>query len=308
MDIVGLGTIAMDIILEVDALPKEDGFAFVNKTHSLDGGSGANVVVQASRFGAECGYVAQLGDDEVGLKIQQGLKKEKVDISAMVINKNGTTLHTQIVVGEEGKKFILLNMGDSFLTLEKRAVDIDYILSADVFYTDLLPKEPAIYALKEAKKKGLHTVFNLQIGLPMMKQLGIEKEEILDVIKHVDVFAPCREAFFQLTGADNPIDGIKELRKYFDNIIVLTLGAEGSMVVSEEEILRIPAYKVDVKDTTGAGDAYIGTFMTAYFVKKLSLEEAAEYSSVCAAMTCTEIGARSGPTFEEVKRIMEKGI
>jgi len=171
-----------------------------------------------------------------------------------------------------------------------------------------LPKEPAIYALKEAKEKGLHTVFNLQIGLPMMKQFGIEKEEILDAIRHVDIFAPCREAFFQLTGADNPVDGIKELRKYFDNIIVLTLGAEGSMVVSGEEVHRIPAYKVAVKDTTGAGDAYIGAFMAAYFVKKLALKEAMKYSTVCAAMTCTEIGARSGPSFEEVRMTIEKGF
>ncbi len=305
MDIVGLGTIAMDIILEVDALPSEDGFAIIKNKHFLDGGSGANAIVQSSKFGAKCGYVTQLGDDEVGYKIKKGLKKENIDVSSIILKKSGTSLHTQIIVGEDGKKFILLNMGDSFLNLKKENVDIDFITSAKVFYTDLLPKEPAIHTLKEAKNAGLNTVFNLQVALPTMKQFGIEKDEIIDSLKYVDVFAPCREGFYQLTETDKPEDGIKKLRKYFDKTILLTLGSKGSLIVNGEDIIEIPAYEVKVKDTTGAGDSYIGAFMAAYYIKKLPLKQAVEYASICAGLTCTHIGARTGPSFQEVDEIIK---
>lgn len=268
MDIVGLGTVAMDIILEVDALPKEDGFAIVKNNHFLDGGSGTNAIVQSSRFGGKCGYITQIGDDEIGYKIIEGLKRENIDVSSIVIKESGTSLHTHIVVGEDGKKFILLNMGDSFLDLKKEDVNIDFITSAKVFYTDLLPKEPAIYALKEAKKAELDTVFNLQVGLPTMKEFGIEKDEIINFLKYIDVFTPCREGFYQLTGTEEPIEGIKKLRKYYDKIILLTLGSKGSFIVNGNDIIEIPAYRVNVKDTTGAGDSYIGSFMTAYYIKK----------------------------------------
>jgi len=108
MDIVAVATVAMDIIMQVDRLPGEDGFAVVQKTSLVDGGSGANVIVQASKMGGECGFIAKLGDDEIGDKFQHGLRREKVDFSCMRIKEGGTSLHTQIVgiplvtLGSEG--------------------------------------------------------------------------------------------------------------------------------------------------------------------------------------------------------------
>ncbi len=304
LDIVGLGTIAMDVILEVDKLPAEDGFSIIKNKTELDGGSGSNAIAQASKLGASCGFIAQLGDDDIGIKIKEGLVRDDVDISSMVLKKDSTSLHTQIVVGECGKKFILLNMGDSFLALDKDNVNMDYISSAKVFYTDLLPKDPAIYALEEAKKRRMNTVFNLQVGLPTMSNFGISKDEIIEELKYVDVFAPCREAFYQLTGANNLEEGLKEIRNYFPGIILLTLGSEGSIAFTGDKIVKIPVYKIDAKDTTGAGDSYIGSFMFAYYVKNMHLKKAMEFASICAGITCMKIGARSGPSEDRVEEIL----
>lgn len=305
MDIIGLGTIAMDMILQVNVLPKEDGFSLVKEKSFLDGGSGANVVVQASRLGAECGFIAQIGDDEIGCKIKEGLDKENVDISNMISKKSGTSLHTIIVVGEEGKKFILLQTGDTFMSLDRDQVNLDFIKSAKIFYTDLLPGNPAIYALKEAKKAGLKTVFNLQIGLPLMEQFGIEKSEIMRALIDVDVFAPCREAFTQLTGTEDYSEGIRKFKESFKGLLLLTLGSEGSMAMLDRQIIRVPVHPVEVKDTTGAGDSYIGAFMYAYYIRHMDLKNAMEFSSVCAALTCTGVGARTSPQISSVEEIMQ---
>src|SRR5512145_1296526 len=114
MDIVGLGTVAMDIVLEVDALPGEDGFAVIKGRSYLPGGSGTNVIAQAARLGAKAGFVAQIGDDPLGSEIRDSLASEGVDASGLVVKKGGTSLHTEIVVDARGKKFILLDLGDAF--------------------------------------------------------------------------------------------------------------------------------------------------------------------------------------------------
>ncbi|HBT17812.1 MAG TPA: carbohydrate kinase family protein, partial [Firmicutes bacterium] len=84
MDIIGLGTVAMDVIMQVDSLPKEDGFCLVNKQSYLEGGSATNVIVQASRLGAKCGFISQIGDDGVGKGIKNSLERENVITESMI--------------------------------------------------------------------------------------------------------------------------------------------------------------------------------------------------------------------------------
>ncbi|HEY3424501.1 MAG TPA: carbohydrate kinase family protein [Negativicutes bacterium] len=308
VDIVGLGTVAMDVILQVDSLPKEDGFALVKHKNYLDGGSATNVIVQASRLGVSCGFIAQISDDDIGIAIKKGLDQENVDTKFMSIKKSGTSLHTTIVVGEQGEKFILLNMGDAFLTLDCNSVDIDFIKSASIFYTDLLPGKAALYALKEAKKAGLKTVFNLQIGIPLMEQLDVTKADILAALPYVDVFAPCKEAFAQLTGTVNYTEKMGNFQKFFEGLLLVTLGSQGSAAAINNQIVTVPVYDVEVTDTTGAGDSYIGAFMYAYFIKQLQLAAAMKFSSVCAAITCTNLGARSSPHINQVEKILYSGV
>jgi sugar/nucleoside kinase (ribokinase family) len=305
MDIVGLGTVAMDVILQVDSLPHEDGFALIKDKQYLDGGSATNVIVQASRLGAKCGFISQIGDDEVGNAIKRGLDNENIDTSPLIIKKNGTSLHTTIVVGENGKKFILLNMGDAFLSLNKNDVDINFIKSGKIFYTDLLPREASIFALSEAKNAGLKTVFNLQIGLPLMEQFGVKKEDILNALTNVDVFAPCRESFTQLTGTEDYLEGIKSFMQNYNGILLLTLGSEGSVATDGKQIVKVPARKVEAKDTTGAGDSYIGAFMFAFFVKQMGLKQAMEFSTAAASITCKGIGARTSPDLKQVEEALQ---
>ncbi|MDP4172937.1 MAG: carbohydrate kinase family protein [Bacteroidota bacterium] len=306
MDIVALGTVAMDVILQVDSLPSEDGFALIKERNYMDGGSAANVIVQAQRLGASCGLIAQVGDDEIGKAIIGGLDKEGVDTTSMVIKQGGSSLHTTIVVGENGKKFILLNMGDSFLNLKACDVKSRYLTSSKIFYTDLIPGEPAFYALKLAKEAGLKTVVNIQIGIPMMEQFGIKRKDILDALSYVDVFAPCREAFYQLTETEDHMLGIKSFMKTYKGLLLLTLGSSGSISSQNGELIDLPSFKVEALDTTGAGDSYLGAFIYSYLVRNMKLKEAMHFSSAAAALTCKAVGARSSRNLSEVEEFAGK--
>jgi Sugar kinases, ribokinase family len=306
MVVIGLGTIAMDIVMQVDTLPKEDGFGVIKSTNYFPGGSGTNVIVQASRLGAQCGYIAQIGDDAIGKDICKSLQDEKINTDAMLVKAGGTSLHTNIVVDDEGKKFILLNMGDSFLSMSSSDIEMNYIKSANIFYTDLLPGEPAITALKAAKAANLETAFNMQVGLQNMEGFGVSRVTILEALKYVDVFAPCRDSLYALTGTTDLKGCNRYIRKYFDGVLLITLGAEGSAAFDKNsEILKIPVLKTEVVDTTGAGDSYMGSFIYAYMLKKMDLKAAMNFATACAAYTCKGLGARSAPTLSEAEEFIK---
>ena len=305
-DVWGLGTLAMDVLMKVDALPKEDGFCMVLDNERQPGGSGTNVIVQLARLGAKCGYSGAVGDDGLGQEVISSLEQENVNAENMVMKKGSITLHTDIVIDRNGSKFIMLNMGDAFGSLDAKEAALDQICKSKVFYTDLLPKNAALTALKEAKKAGVTTVFNLQVGLGTMEGLGVSKEEILESLAYVDIFAPCREGLYAITGTED-LDKCRDyLRKYCSGLLLFTLGDQGSAAyLGNEAKLTVPIKKVNTVDTTGAGDSYMGSFIYSYCLQGKELEDSMRFASVCAAHTCSGFGARFSPKLEEVADELE---
>jgi len=306
-DVIGLGTVAMDVFLHVDELPIEDGFASVLKTDYLPGGSGTNVLTQISRLSGKCGYMAQISDDLVGREIKQSMIDEKIDINGLRIVQGATTLHCDIVVDKKGRKFILLNLGNVFDKWTGNDIDLEYFTKAKIFYTDLLPAGPAIEGLKQAKKNNMTTVFNLQMGMNTMKTLGASEQIIFDALEYVDIFAPCLGGFKQLCKTDDFEQAHNYIRNYFKKLLVCTLGDKGSISFEEnEDSVFIPAYPADVIDTTGAGDSYLGAFIYSYLIDKKSLRESMKFATSCAAYTCEHVGARMCPNLSQAQQTLER--
>lgn len=300
-DVVGLGTVAADIVKRVDQLPAADGFAVILDTTFLPGGSGSNVMTQISRLTGRCAYIAQVGDDSVGEVVINSLKSEGVDTSGFVIKKQGSTIHTEIVVDKHGEKFILLSLGDSFLTLDTGDVNYGLLDLAKVYFTDLLPGGPAIEGLKRAKKQGLATVVNMQVNLATMTGLGVDKATILQALPYIDVFAPCREGLFDLCETQDLLEAKIAMRAVFQKTLLVTLGGKGSVAFDEtDQMISVSPYPAKVVDTTGAGDSYLGGFIFQRFLRQSDLKTSMEFASRCAAFTCGGLGARSCPTLKDV--------
>ena len=305
MDIVSISTYAMDVMMNVDRLPGEDGFAVVKNNTYMPGGSGTNVLVQASRLGAKTGFMGLLGNDSIGSDILKSLQSEGIDIAKVLRKDNGISLHTDIVVDDEGKKFILLNMGNAFLSYDPKDVDIDYIKAAKVYYTDLLPYEASYKGLKTAKQAGLKTGFNMQVDLFTMNGFGVTKESILESLKYVDLFAPCRAGFYQLCGTEDLEACIKYIRQYFKGTLLVTLGKKGAIALDEKDTkYECPSKEIKAIDTTGAGDSFMGAMLYAYLLKGFDLKKAMEFSTICSAITCQGLGARSTPTLKQVEEFL----
>lgn len=307
MEIVGLGSYAMDVMIQVNEFPKEDGFVVVTGTTYVPGGSGTNVIVQSARLGADTGFLAKIGDDSLGKDIIASMKSEGLDTSALVIKEGGTSLSTTIVVDPVGKKFIMLNIGDSFVDYSISDVNLEFIKSAKVFYTDLFPGQTAIDALKEAKRCGLTTAVNMQSAMGTMGGFGFTNETVLDTLQYCDFFGPCALGALDLTGTDDPDAQHDFFRKYFRGTLLLTRGTGGSIAWDENDNrYEVPIFNVKAIDTTGAGDAYMGAMLKYYLLDKKPLQEAMRYATACSAICCTKLGARSGPSEPELLEFLSK--
>ena len=309
MDIVSVSTYAMDVMMNVDRLPGEDGFAVVANNTYLPGGSGTNVMVQASRLGASTGFMGLLGSDTLGDDIIKSLKAEGMDTSRVLRKEGGISLHTDIVVDSEGKKFILLNMGDSFLAYDPKDVDKDYISNAKVYYTDLLPYGAALEGLKSAKESGLKTGFNMQVDLYTMNGFGASKEDVLGSLKYVDLFAPCRSGLYQICGTEDLDECLGYIRKHFKGTLLVTLGSKGAVAFDENDRrYECAARNVKAVDTTGAGDSFMGAMLYTYLLGRMELGKAMEFATVCSAITCQGLGARSTPTKAQVEAALSQAF
>ena len=302
LDVIGLGLVAMDVFFHVDDLPIEDGFALILNSDFLPGGSGTNVIVQISRLSGKCGFMAQVGDDSLGDGIKENLITEKVDDKGIRTLPGATSLHTKIVVDPNGRKFILLEKGTAFDQWSFTQTDLEYLQQAHVYYTDMLPPDPAFSGLQAAKQSGLKTVVNLQMGLDQMKMLGVSREEILNSLKYVDIFAPSQHGFKQLCGSDDLDDCHKFIRNYFDNLLICTIGEKGSIAyTNDNQKIFVPALPISAIDTTGAGDSYLGGLIYAFLIAQKPLLYSMEFATVCAGFTCERVGATASPNLTEAE-------
>ena len=107
-----LGALAMDIVLESQMLPQNDGFALIESERLVPGGSSSNVSVALTLMGAEVYQTGQIGDDNLGNAFHQDLKLNGVHTEYLSV-KGGTTLHTYIITAPMGKHCIFANLGDA---------------------------------------------------------------------------------------------------------------------------------------------------------------------------------------------------
>lgn len=313
-DICGLGTLAADVLMTVDRLPGKDSFCMVQHTENQPGGSGTNTIVQAARLGSRCAYIGAVGSDAPGDTVRESLEAEGVDTSHLYVRPGEVTTHTEIVVDQNGQKFILLIMGDAFFKLRLNKEDRQLIHDSKVFFTDLLPGWAAMSGLKEAFYSDVQVAMALEVGIPLFEEMGVTRSQILESLKYAHLLVPCRDAVRDLTGTEEPLEAGRKLREYCEEgTIVLTLGSDGSFAFTPDGgILRIPAISVKTVDTTGAGDSFMGALIHSFLVKGYPIEQSLQFASVCAARTCTGLGARykpqeGYPTMEEALRLYSEG-
>jgi sugar/nucleoside kinase (ribokinase family) len=304
----GLGAVAMDIVLQCEDLPREDGFAFVHQEKLMPGGSCANVLVTLANMGARCGILAKVGDDPYGNTLSKDLKGAGISTQYLLTKEGGVTLHTFIAVARNGSKAILVNLGDSFLSLSDDEVNPEMLEGVKVFYTDMFAGRAALKLARLCGEKGIKVFFNLQCSPSFLELCRVSRKELEEMISICDLFYSGREGLLELSATGDGMEaGLAVYKKYHPEMgVVATLGDKGATWINHQGTLFVPAFHVTASDTTGAGDAFAGGLIYSFFIRGRDRKTSIEFSSACAAIKCMQPGPRLKASEMDVRRFLDR--
>lgn len=309
MKVLGLGTAAMDIVLQCESLPREDGFAFVREERMLPGGSCANVLVALAGLGHAAAMVAKIGDDNYGSRFREDLLQCGVSARYLFTKPGGTTLHTFITVGQSGAHAIFAHLGDSLLNLTAAEMLPEMLDDVQVFYTDMFPGKPAISLARLCRAREIPIVFNLECAPSFMRACHVAREELEEMLSLCDLFCTGREGLLELAAADSHLEAARIINnRHRPSLgLVATLGDGGAnWWIDDEQMIAAAAFPVPAVDTTGAGDAFIGGLISGFFFDKMAHRQALEFASACAAIKCTQPGPRLKASQPEVMSFLQE--
>ena len=306
MDIIAIGELLIDMIAEKSGVSLEEQITF--KRYA--GGAPANFAVGVRRLGLSSGVITKVGDDFFGRFLRKTLEDEQVDISQIKITSEYKTALAFVGLDEtKSPSFSFYRSPCADIMLNEKEIDEDYIKSAKLLMcgTVSLADEPArsaiFKAIKYAKKHGLQVACDPNLREDLW-HFNDPREYIFKVLKDTDIFLPSVSEAELVTGekGEKAFEAILELGP---SIVGVTHGAEGSTILTKDEKFSAPSFKVDVVDTTGAGDAFAAGLITG-LLTNMPLEKILYFANAVSAVKITRKGAMNIPTREEVEYFMKK--
>lgn len=284
-----VGSNMVDLITYVNRMPREGETIEAPRFEMGFGGKGANQAVAAALLGAEVSMVTKVGDDLFGPNTKKNFESHGIDTTHVDIVPGVSSGVAPIFVDPSSRNSILIIKGAN---ARLAPADIDRAMGAiresDIVIMQLeVELETVYYAIAQCEKAKVRVILN---PAPANPALDIEK------IRSVFIFAPNETELQTLTGM--PTDSLDEVKaaarfllsKGLSRIIV-TLGDKGSLYISRDEELLVPARRVASVDSTGAGDAFIGCFATK-FVETGDIRSALESANVYAALSTMKNGTQ----------------
>jgi sulfofructose kinase len=220
-----------------------------------------------------------------------------VDDSFLKITPGYTSQFAFIAITKGGGKRTIFWHRGSVPHLKAADVDLNPFPQAEILHMDGLMIEACQEAARQARGRGIKVVLDA----------GTMREGSLELASMVDVLIASERFTEPLLGKGAPPKEVLEyLRQLGPKEVVITRGQEGSMGLSGEEIIVQDAFRVEARDTTGAGDVYHGAYIYG-LLKGWDMRGCMRFASAVAALKCREIGARKGiPRLEEVERFLSK--
>ena len=279
-----VGSLNSDLVIHAPYMPVGGETLMGSNFSTNNGGKGANQACACARLGGDIYMCGCVGNDSFGKGLIDSLANDGVHADFIKKVDNIPT-GVAVIVVTEGENRIILDSGANAHLTEN---DIDKMLEianeGDIYLTQLENPIPVIgYGLKKAKEKGLFVVLN-----PAPASVAIK-----EYLKYVDLITP-NETELEILG------GIDGLSGYGIKTIITTLGSKGYEIWTQGVAKRYPCIKVNVVDTTAAGDTACGG-LCALLSKGESLENAIAFGSKAASIACSRHGAqKSVPTLDEV--------
>lgn len=283
-DVLGIGDADVDLFLKVDRLPGRDDKVLGAYVGEFPGGIVANFCCAASRLGTRTALASTVGDDRYGAMTLAGLRECGVDISEVRVRQGGQTYFCIVLLDGTGEKALTVVQTDC--TSPGRAdLDPKAFGRARLVHTTVSDLDLTLWVAREAKERG--TIVSIDVE----PTTGRELSDLENLLRHVDLVFPNAAGLGGLFSGDL-LEGAQQILHMGPKVVVVTMGADGYLVASRDGTPTFPAYRVPVTDTTGAGDAFNGAFVSG-FLQGWDLARCGRFAAATAAISITDIGART---------------
>jgi ribokinase len=298
--VIVIGSVNVDLVVRVAHLPAP-GETVTGGTFARHfGGKGANQAVAAARLGAAVTLVGAVGDDAFGADSLADLAAEGIDVSRVSVLRGARTGVALIAVGERGENQIVVASGANS-GLDGTAVHaaLQAITGEAVLLANLeVPDAAVIAGARVAAERGWQIVVNPAPA----------RELPADLLVCHPILVPNEGEARVLSGVADAAAAARQLAAQTAAPVIVTLGADGALLQPPDgEAACIAAPRVEVTDTTGAGDTFTGA-LAAELARGSALADAARFAAVAAALSVTGAGARGGmPVRAAVADFMRAG-
>ena len=285
------GVHVLDIhVRHVESIPSGSDGAIVDQIRMSPAGTAGGTAVVLAKLGAEVAGMGAVGADPLGDALLGLLSEHGVDVSRLVRKDEAQTSASVLPVRPNGDRpaWHCIGANGAFTTDD---ADLEAVAAADVLHLggpEFLGGEAAAQLLQHARSNGTVTAVDmLAPGDPdMLEWVGA-------ALPHADYFLPNDEQLLGLTGATTLEDAAAALLERGVGCVAATCGASGALVATAEGTERVPAFEVEVVDTTGCGDAFSAGFLVAVLSGRTPVE-AAVIGNATAAQVVQGLGTDHG--------------
>ena len=283
-----VGSANIDLVTFADRFPKPGETIFGQKFDLGFGGKGANQAVAARLCGAEVFMVARVGSDLFGPATIENFRKQGIDPTHVKQVEGLSSGVAPIFVEPNGQNRILVVKGAND-ALKPADVDAaaETLKSADCIVLQFeIPVETVYYTIAFARKNGIRCILNPAPAQPVD----------MSALKDLDYFVPNETEAETITGL--PVKNVDDARKCAERLVaggvrkaIITLGANGSLIAGQEGFEHVPPFAVKSVDSTGAGDAFIGSFAV-FLGEGVPEKEALRSANLYAGLSTTGVGTQ----------------
>jgi len=283
-----VGSANIDLTTFTDEFPKPGETIFGQRFDLGFGGKGANQAVAARLCGAEVFMVARVGSDLFGPATIENFRKLGIDTTHVKQIEGLSSGVAPIFVEANGQNRILVVKGAND-ALKPAHVDAaaEILMAADCIVLQFeIPMETVYYTIEFARKHGILCILNPAPAQPVD----------LHALKDLDYFVPNESEAASITGC--PVKNVEDAKQCAQKLVgggirrvIITLGANGSFLASRDGSSHVASFAVKSIDSSGAGDAFIGSFAV-FLAEGMPEQEAVRRANLYAALSTTGVGTQ----------------
>jgi ribokinase len=289
-----IGSINVDLVVQSKRKPNKGETIIGESFSTYPGGKGANQAVAAAKMGANTCMFGSVGCDGYGEYMISTLKSQNILTKYIQKVKEKESGLAFINIAEGDNSIIVIPGANKKTTVNYLKKHKEYLLQWDVFLIQLeIPIETVEWAIDYLHKHNKTIILNPAPAKELSRDI-IEKATYITPNEH-----ECRIVF-------NSESKTEDIMKQYPNKLIVTEGEKGVRFFDGSKIVHVPSIKVQVVDTTGAGDTFNGAFAVAIAEGK-TLVEAIQIANIAAGLSVTKIGAQEGMVNRtEVQEFLDK--